>query len=366
MAFWQNGIPAYIPENCAMKALEIIFNCKLLNGSTNGSSVRSLWSASQLPPGTFSSLEGVTAELPDYGSPSCACPLYQPFFSLLENTVGLEREKSLFVGCYDYRITPNADVTPGHQFLTATKELVERAYELNGGQKVILIGHSNGPIMIQYFLLQQTPEWREKYVHIFQGIAGNWAGQGSFVSPVFTGYSFRYYDAPTNPAAAPTLASWPSSYFAMAQPKVYGDKEKVIAVKGKYYGPLDYERLFKDAGSPLSWELFRLSNGLSSPDKHPGVDVYSTYGYNLSTDIGAELKELKIGTEPIRYWTTDGDGDQEYIDNESDLRWANVTGFSFRALKVPNVQHLLLPYDVEILKVITKLVYDIPCQSWSR
>jgi lysophospholipase-3 len=45
-----------------------------------------------------------------------------------------------------------------------TRQLVLRAYEAAGNMKVYLVGHSNGPIAAQYFLLHSTADFREKYI----------------------------------------------------------------------------------------------------------------------------------------------------------------------------------------------------------
>jgi predicted esterase len=41
---------------------------------------------------------------------------------------------------------------------------VLRAYNASGGEKVFLIGHSNGPIAAQHFLLAVGAEFRDKYI----------------------------------------------------------------------------------------------------------------------------------------------------------------------------------------------------------
>merc|ERR1712107_719726 len=55
------------------------------------------------------------------------------------------------------------------------KLLVEEGYEKEG-QKVVLVSHSMGSVMLHYFLQQQSSEWKEKHIRCLVSLAGAWAG----------------------------------------------------------------------------------------------------------------------------------------------------------------------------------------------
>jgi lysophospholipase-3 len=112
--------------------------------------------------GRFSEQSGVNVVLENYGHPACA-PFYEPFFAAMENA-GLVRNSTLLSACYDWRMAPNVDVIAGTSFMADTRELILRAYEAANKTKVYLVGHSNGPIVAQYFLLHCTAEFRDKYI----------------------------------------------------------------------------------------------------------------------------------------------------------------------------------------------------------
>ena len=61
-------------------------------------------------------------------------------------------------------MAPNVDVTPGHSFVNASRDLVESAFERGGGERVYLLGHSNGGPMALALLNAQTQAWRDKYI----------------------------------------------------------------------------------------------------------------------------------------------------------------------------------------------------------
>ena len=146
----------------------------------------------------------------------------------------------MFAACYDFRMAPNVDVTPGHTFLNASRALIETAYANGGNRRVYLLAHSNGGPMAQALLLSQPQGWREKHVAGLVSYAGNWAGQGSFAQFLFTGLSFTDYST-WRPEAAEVLQTWPAVYFSMAQPGVYANSEVIIAAANKTYTPADYD-----------------------------------------------------------------------------------------------------------------------------
>ena len=62
-----------------------------------------------------------------------------------------------------------------------------------------LVGHSNGPIYAQYLLTHTSQAWKDKYIHGFTPIAGNFPGQGSVYALVFIGLNVPDFSFPTTP-----------------------------------------------------------------------------------------------------------------------------------------------------------------------
>eukprot|EP00271_Cylindrocystis_brebissonii_P003688 TRINITY_DN14934_c0_g1_i1.p1 TRINITY_DN14934_c0_g1~~TRINITY_DN14934_c0_g1_i1.p1 ORF type:complete len:495 (-),score=96.15 TRINITY_DN14934_c0_g1_i1:778-2262(-) len=296
----------------------------------------------------FSPLPGVHFSLPTFGSITCA-PLYLPLHLRLF-AAGYVPGTSLAVACYDFRMAPNVDVTPGHTFLSASKSLIESLYEKNGQKRVFLLGHSNGAPMATFLLRTQPAEWLAKYVAGFVAYGGNWAGQGSFVQYLFTGFSFFDFVTP-KPDACYAMQTWPALYFSLAQPKVYRKKEVIVKAGNTSYTPADIELLLRDANLTLARTLFPLYNGLVSPDKPPPVDTYLFYGSNRSTKVGILLAELQQGVKPEGSLLGTGDGDQEEIDNLSILGWGGqMAPLHFEATELPGVAHVALPFSLKALK----------------
>ena len=119
----------------------------------------------------FSNQPGVTVTIPDFGRTESA-PFYEPMYERLE-AAGYVRNRSIRVAGYDARLTPDMD-----DFLNRTKRLIKDTYNENGHQPVHVVGHSNGPLYIQYLLTHTSRHWREKYIQGFTPIAGNFPGAG--------------------------------------------------------------------------------------------------------------------------------------------------------------------------------------------
>lgn len=131
--------------------------------------------------------------------------------------------------------------------------MIQQTYRANGDEPVELVGHSNGPLYAQYLLTHTSRSWRRKYIHGFTPIAGNFPGQGSVYSIMFTGLNIENFSYPATHANAVSSArmflSSPASYMSSADPAVFGNREVVVkdAATGVKYTPADYQRLFKDA-----------------------------------------------------------------------------------------------------------------------
>ena len=115
------------------------------------------------------------------------------------------------------------------------------------------MAHSNGPLYAQYLLTHTSQQWKDKYIHGFTPIAGNWPGQGWLYILLFTGFNIPTVSYPTDPANAATSAamyeSHPSTYMSASDPAYFG-KEVVIRVGpgGKEYTPQDADSCSRTPG----------------------------------------------------------------------------------------------------------------------
>ncbi len=302
----------------------------------------------------FHEQPGVTVRIADYGSTRSA-PLYEPMFQALE-AAGYTRDRNIRVAGYDARLTPDQG-----GFLDRSIRLIEQTYRANGNRPVRLVGHSNGPLYIQYLLTHVSQRWKDRYVQGFTPIAGNFPGQGVLYPVVFTGLNNQDFSFPSTPekarSASDMFITAPSTYMSASDPKVFGHQEVVVVDRstGKSYTPADYPRLFADAHLPQAAEIARYYIGFvkfTDPRFFPDVDVDAEKGSGVETVVGASLPDLRTARpvdDSVQFLTRDGDINQEDITNEAVGVWAAMPCYHFSLTDNPGVNHFELPGNAAVL-----------------
>jgi lecithin-cholesterol acyltransferase len=312
-------------------------------------------------PQRFSDQRGVDVRIENYGKTESA-PFYEPMYEALEEA-GYVRDRDIRVAGYDSRLTPDM-----RNFRNRAKRLIEDTYRDNGNQPVHVVGHSNGPLYIQYLLTHTSQRWKDKYIHGFTPFAGNFPGQGILYPLFFTGLDVRDFTLPTTAESALSGAEMilrnPSSYMSASDPRIFGDQETVVEdfSTGNTYTPEDYGQLFDDAG--LSWakpiaDYYIGFVDFADPSAFPNVDVYAEKGSGIETVVGIGLDDLSVGQvvdDSNTFFTRDGDINQEDITNDAVSAWAAMPCFHFTLTDSPGVNHFELPSDSGVLgRLLTDL-----------
>lgn len=287
-------------------------------------------------------------------------PFYEPLFAFLEAN-GWERNQNIRVAGYDARLTPDMN-----DFVKRTKKLIEKTYHQNGNTPVHLVGHSNGPLYTQYLLTNTSQAWKDKYVHGFTPLAGNWPGQGFFYTVFFTGFNIADFFFPADAAGAAASAAryqtQPSSYMSSADPAYFGNQEVIFknGTTGVEYTPAEAFDLFADANMTLAQEIAPHYFGFVEfePPAYPNVDVYLEKGSGVPTLVGVELPDFTIGQvfvdQPI--YLRDGDGNQEDLTNDAAEIWQTMPCFRFESTDNPGIDHFSLASNADVFdRLLTNL-----------
>jgi len=302
----------------------------------------------------FTEQPGVTVTIADFGKTESA-PAYEPMFEALE-AAGYTRNEDIRVAGYDARLTPDMG-----GFLQRSKHLIEQTYRANGNRPVHLVGHSNGPIYVQYLLTHTSQAWKNTYIHGFTPLAGNFPGQGLGYALMFVGVNLPDLLFPATPENAVSSAnmflSHPSTFITASDPRIFGDDEVIIHDQSTdvTYTPQDYPALFGDAG--LGWANdvgdFYIGFVDFADEAHfPNVDVYAEKGSGLDTLVGLGLADLTVGqlvTDTTEFFTLPGDINQEAITNDAVAVWAGMECWHFSLTDNPGVNHFELPADADVL-----------------
>jgi lecithin-cholesterol acyltransferase len=343
--FFQNDEPSAFSKVCQQKLLTLRYD----DNPAKPMSQR------------FRDQKGVDVRIENYGKTESA-PFYESMYKALESA-GYVRDRDIRVAGYDSRLTPDM-----RNFVNRTKQLIEDTYRDNGNQPVHLVGHSNGPLYIQYLLTHTTQKWKDKYIHGFTPFAGNFPGQGILYPLFFTGLDVTDFTFPTTEASARSGAEMmlraPSSYMSASDPRIFDHLETVVAdaSTGKSYTPADYGELFDDAG--LSWakpiaDYYIGFVDFADPSAFPNVDVYAEKGSGIDTVVGIGLEDLSVGQvvdDSTPFFTRDGDINQEDITNNAVLAWEAMPCFHFSLTDSPGVKHFELPSDPAVL---ARLLVDV-------
>ncbi len=302
---------------------------------------------------------GVKVSIIDYGKTTSA-PVYEPLFAFLEQN-GYVRNVNIRVAGYDSRLTPDLG-----GFMERTVELIEETYHRNHNTPVHLVGHSSGPVYALYLLNHTSQAWRDKYIHGFTALAGNWPGQGGMFFFFFTGFNFNTSSPsfpgvtgdPENAAtSAAMFQSWPGVHMNCADPGFFGSQEVVIGIAGgTQYTPQDYAQLFQDAQMPLALELADYYLGFvkfATPEHFPNVDVYAEIGYGIPTIVGMEFTQFPVTSfydNIAGVVMRDGDGNQEDLTNNAiaDV-WRAMPCHRFQFTPNLGVDHMSLPSNMDVL-----------------
>jgi len=254
--------------------------------------------------------EGVEIRVPDFGYVKSVDPisaelgkvirLYGPSMDTLKK-MGYIDGKTLIVASYDWRKMPS------DEWKNQVREMIEKAVTLTG-KKAVIFSHSMGGPMSYMFLMSQTAEWREKYIHHYIPVSPVWKGTCIIPYGMVTDKFFNF----TGPLSyIGSLFRYLEGLYVLA-PSIMFDSDDLVAYTDKYrYTAKNVSMLLERVKVSNADAVTRnVQEQLYKYDyEHPGIpltSIWSTgdlclgpFHWNKDSEVGVE--------EPIPSFV-EGDG----------------------------------------------------------
>jgi len=282
--------------------------------------------------------------------------------------------RNLFGAPYDYRFM-SVGALRRTGFVRELVCLVERAFVLNNGTRVVLVGHSNGGPTLYSFLRDSnlvSASWKDKYIAAFIPLSGNLLGQMNAIKPFLynTAHSFE---------GQLMLCSWEGTFGSTAWGG-YTENQSSGPVVTTFLGSPqetnyttsleDMGRLFATIGrDDWTQQLASVTRQVMNRSAHPGVDVVCLFGTDVSTEFSygfaAGINDYSSNQPhslPVIVRSMGGDGNQDIVDNEFCLQWADdndvgTQGFRFDSEGFPGVHHMEMYNDDAVMSRLYSTIW---------
>ena len=128
--------------------------------------------------------EGVSTSVKDYGTTVFTPVSYMDTLITAIKAIGYKEGTTLFGAQYDFRKICSPDEL--FNYIQSLKSLVERSVHING-KKAVLVSHSLGSSLANYFLVKQPKEWKDRYINSFVTFSGAFGGSPKALRSVLSG-----------------------------------------------------------------------------------------------------------------------------------------------------------------------------------
>ena len=174
---------------------------------------------------------------------------------------------------YDFRFAPASH----ESYYIRLRHLIEETYTASGERKVFLLGHSQGGLMLGYFLRRQPQEWKDRFVSGFMSVGTPWAGSAIMMRIFSSGYTMGVSDSKSL-LLREQQRSHESAPYLMPRAPAWQTNETLVVTAYRNYTMNDYEAFFDDVGYSQGKAIHRYVMDDELYWTHPGVDMFCWYG----------------------------------------------------------------------------------------
>eukprot|EP01102_Stenamoeba_stenopodia_P019331 TRINITY_DN727_c0_g1_i4.p1 TRINITY_DN727_c0_g1~~TRINITY_DN727_c0_g1_i4.p1 ORF type:complete len:428 (+),score=68.65 TRINITY_DN727_c0_g1_i4:143-1426(+) len=320
---------------------------------------------------TYASPPGVSISTHNFGSVLSMQSMPGDYSQFFEDVVigqwGYISEQNAFIVPYDWRLAGKSLQAAG--WCDDFQALVEMAYETNNNTRVGLSAHSNGPPTVYYFLTEcVSQQWKDTYIAAFIPLSGNFGGQINGLEPLISneppGFIFnnrtldRYLQG-----------TWETTYWSTPFAPVDDDRVIITAFAAhpsetRNYTVYDVPSLLSEyllyPGSTWA-EQYNAVYPQMNRTESPMVDTYCFYGLGVPTSLYYRFNRAPVLTRANYVGDGNGDGDQDYLDNEFCNIWASQlrdNGHTFVATAFEGVSHMEMVSNTTVLNAILDVLIN--------
>jgi hypothetical protein len=242
---------------------------------------------------------GVSTVIDKFGSISFDPESYLADWLEAVRALGYTENQNLFGAAYDFRKICSKEEL--YNYCMSLKQLIEHSVKING-KKAILVGHSLGSNLANYFLVTMTSEWKDMYINSFASFSGAFGGCPKALRTILSGVDIRV--GIINKSEKEILRNITRNFtglqWMLPSPAIYNDIPLVHYNNVSYsannihqllhmVGAVEAADIYKNVVYPVQMESL----------KAPGVKVYTFSGTNLMTESSYKYRD-SLEDDPVK------------------------------------------------------------------
>lgn len=269
-----------------------------------------------------------------------------PNYSVLLDALtskGYQSGQNMLAVNYDYR-TIGSSFMAWCNIMVGTIEQQYNKYR----KRVFLFGHSLGSLLINCFLVNQTKQWKDRYIQGFITVSGAFGGCPKALRTLLSGEK----------GLKPDFRLYTGLQLMLPNKNVYNNRE-LVNYNNVLYSINNIEQLLlqlpnKDVYGVYNsiTLMFQLTSILA-----PEVEVFSLCGDGINTESNYVYYNTPMDPPQNSFKYYKGDGTIPNFALEIPLGWGTQQPYSVRFKRYPNAEHLEILSLSESVKDIMNILW---------
>lgn len=243
---------------------------------------------------TVTNPEGVETTIKGFGTTSFQPNSYLNTWLSAVKALGYKEGFNLFGAGYDFRKICSADEMG--DYVNSLKQIIERSVRATG-KRVMLVGHSLGSNIANYFLVNQPKAWKDAYIKSFVTFSGAFGGCPKALRTMLSGVDVT--NKPERQLLRNVTRNFTGLQWMLPVPGVYGDIPLVHYRSVSYSAKDIPELLGMVSDSALEIYMNVVVPVQMASLVAPGVPVYTFSGTNLMTESSYKYTN-SLTDDPIK------------------------------------------------------------------